>query len=99
MAVKWKKLPAFAGCAYAWITESTLNRSVGAWANYFCLGTITKAYRQVTGYLHHRVRQWLVRKHKLQGSKRSRYSATYLHGTLVLLRLQRRANRVSWTTV
>ncbi len=85
---------------WLWLSEAEqiarLNRCVGGWANYFCLGTVTKAYRQVAAYLSHRVRQWLVRKHKEQGSKRSRYSDTYLHETLGLLRLRRRPNRVSW---
>ena len=85
---------------WGWLSSVTLvaslNRCVGGWANYFCLGTITKAYRQVTAYLHHRVRQWLVRKHKLQGPKRSRFSYQYLHDTLGLLRLQRQPNRYSW---
>jgi group II intron reverse transcriptase/maturase len=73
-----------------------LNRSVGGWANYFCLGTVTKAYRHVTAYMHHRVRQWLVRKYKLQGTKASRFSYQYLHETLRLLRLQRRPNTFPW---
>ena len=84
---------------WLWLSETELiarlNRCVGGWANYFCLGTTTKAYRQVTVYLQHRVRQWLVRKHKLQGSKRSRFSDQYLHDTLGLLRLRRRPNRGS----
>jgi len=87
---------------WLWLSEAELvtrlNLCVGGWANYFCLGTVTKAYRQVTAYLGHRVRQWLVRKHKEQGSKRSRYSFTYLHDTLGLLRLERRPNRISWAT-
>ena len=73
-----------------------LNRCVGGWVNYFCLGTVTKAYRQVAAYLRHRVRQWLVRKQGGRGSKRSRYSDRYLHETLGLLRLRRQPNRVSW---
>jgi RNA-directed DNA polymerase len=75
-----------------------LNRCVGGWANYFILGTTTKAYRQVTAYLHHRVRQWLVRKHKAQGSNGSRYSDHYLHATLGLLRLRRRPTSLPWAT-
>jgi len=75
-----------------------LNRCVAGWANDFCLGTITKAYRQVAAYLSHRVRQWLVRKRKEQGSKRARYSDQYLHDTLGLLRLRRRPNRYSWAS-
>jgi len=85
---------------WLWLSEAELvvrlNRCVGGWANYFCLGTTAKAYRLVAAYLSHRVRQWLVRKHKEQGSKRSRYSHQYLHETLGLLRLQRRPNRFLW---
>jgi RNA-directed DNA polymerase len=67
-----------------------LNRLLGGWANYFCLGTITKAYRRVTAHVCHRLRQWLMRKHQGQGSKWARYSDRYLHDTLGLLRLKRR---------
>ncbi len=85
---------------WLWLSERTLvtrlNLCVGGWANYFCLGTVTKAYRRVAAHLRHRVRQWLVRKHKAQASGRSRYSDTYLHETLGLLRLQRRPNPVPW---
>jgi RNA-directed DNA polymerase len=85
---------------WLWLSEAEqiarLNRCVDGWANYFCLGTITKAYRQVTAHLCHRVRQWLVRKRQEQGSKCSRYSDTYLHETLGLLRLRRRPNRYLW---
>jgi RNA-directed DNA polymerase len=88
---------------WLWLSEAEqiarLNRCVDGWANYFCLGTITKAYRQVTVYLRHRVRQWLVRKRQEQGSKRSGYSDTYLHETLGLLRLRRRTHGYSWATV
>jgi RNA-directed DNA polymerase len=73
-----------------------LNRCVRGWTNYFCLGSVTKAYRHVTAYMRHRVRQWLVRKYKLQGSQRSRFSYQYLHETLGLLRLERRPNPFPW---
>ena len=67
-----------------------LNRLVGGWASYFCLGTVTAAYRKVTAHARHRLRQWLVRKHKVRGSRWSRFSDHYLYRVLGLLRLQRR---------
>ena len=67
-----------------------LNRLLRGWANYFCLGTVTAAYRKVTAHACHRLRQWLVRKHKVRGSRWSRFSDHYLHETLGLIRLQRR---------
>jgi group II intron reverse transcriptase/maturase len=76
-----------------------LNRVLRGWANYFCLGTVTKAYRKVTAHACHRLRQWLVRKHPVQGSKWARYGDRYLHDTLGLLRLQRRPLHLSCANV
>jgi hypothetical protein len=66
-----------------------LNQLLRGWANYFCLGPVTAAYRRVTAHACYRLRQWLVRKHPGQGPKWARYSDRYLHGTLGLLRLRR----------
>ena len=66
-----------------------LNRQLQGWANYFCLGTVTAAYRRVTVHACYRLRQWLVRKYRVRGSKWSRYSDRFLHERLGLLRLQR----------
>ena len=66
-----------------------LNRTLRGWANYFCLGSVTAAYRKVTAHACHRLRQWLVRKHKVRWSRWSRFSDRYLHATLGLIRLQR----------
>jgi len=66
-----------------------LNHLLRGWANYFCLGTVTKAYRRVTAHACYRLRQWLMRKHKVRGSRWSRYNDRYLHETLGLLRLKR----------
>jgi len=66
-----------------------LNLLIGGWANYFCLGTVTKAYRRVTHYACDRLRQWLKRKFKVQGRGKSRFPDQYLHQRLGLLRLRR----------
>ena len=76
-----------------------LNQLMRGWANYFRLGTVTKAYRKVTAHACHRLRQWLVRKHKVQRSKWTRYGDCYLHDTLGLLRLQRRPLNLSCANV
>ncbi len=73
-----------------------LNRLLRGWANYFCLGTLSKAYGAVTAHVRHRLRQWLVRKHKVQGSQWARYADQYLHETLGLLRLERRPANLLW---
>ena len=76
-----------------------LNRLLRGWANYFCLGTVTKAYRRVTAHVCHRLRQWLMRKHQVRGSKWTRYPDRYLHDTLGLLRLKRRPVNFSCANV
>jgi hypothetical protein len=72
-----------------------LNQLLRGWANYFCLGTVTAAYRRVNAHACYRLRQWLVRKYPGQGPTWSRYAARHLHGTLGLLRLQRRPHPLS----
>jgi RNA-directed DNA polymerase len=72
-----------------------LNRLLRGWGNYFRLGTVSAAYRKVTGHACHRLRQWLVKKYGVQGSRWTRYSNHYLHNTLGLLQLRRTASRPS----
>jgi group II intron reverse transcriptase/maturase len=67
-----------------------LNHLLRGWANYFCLGTISAAYRKVNAHACARLRHWLVRKYKAQGSQFSRYADRHLYAQLGLLRLQRR---------
>ena len=46
-----------------------LDRLLGGWGNYFRLGTVSAAYRKVTQHAGRRLRQWLVKKYGVQGSK------------------------------
>ena len=43
-----------------------LNRKLRGWANHFCLGPVSKAYRAVDRHTRQRLRHWLCRKNKLQ---------------------------------
>jgi len=67
-----------------------LNRLLGGWASYFCLGTVAVAYRRVTAHVCYRLRKWLARKYRARGSGWSRFPDHYLYSVLGLLRLQRR---------
>jgi group II intron reverse transcriptase/maturase len=78
---------------WSFLTEAAmvrhLNLLLRGWANYFCLGTVTKAYRRVTAHTAYRLRRWLRGKHQLRGPQWTRYSDQYLYDTLGLLRLRR----------
>jgi RNA-directed DNA polymerase len=73
-----------------------LNRILIGWANYFCLGWVSRAYRAVTAHACHRLRQWLVGTQKVQGSIWSRYNDRHLHGRLGLINLAACRHRFSW---
>jgi len=73
-----------------------LNRLLRGWADYFTLGAVNAAYRIVDSHVCFRLRQWLGRRERVQGSSRSRYSEPYLRRTYGLLKLVGRPRRLSW---
>jgi group II intron reverse transcriptase/maturase len=73
-----------------------LNRTIGGWANYFCLGPVSKAYRAVDQCTRQRLRQWLAKKHKMPGRATSRFPDAYLHQTLGLIALSGRTASFPW---
>jgi group II intron reverse transcriptase/maturase len=73
-----------------------LNHVLVGWANYFCLGSISKAYRAVDVHARHRLRQWLCAKHKVKGQGTSRFPDEYLDLTLGLVQLQSRTRNFPW---
>ena len=75
-----------------------LNLILKGWANYFRLGSVSKAYRAVDRHTRNRLRRWLCRKHKVKGSGTRRYPVEYLHETLGLTRLTRFHTTMPWAT-
>ena len=75
-----------------------LNRRLIGWANYFCLGPVSKAYRAVERHTRRRLRQWLCAKHQRPGSGIGRYSDATLHEGLGLVRLTKRTASFPWAT-
>lgn len=73
-----------------------LNRKLRGWANYFCLGSVSRSYRVVDNHSRHRLRQWLNSKHRSRGVHPIRHSAVYLHQTLGLLRLEKSTRSLPW---
>jgi hypothetical protein len=65
-----------------------LNCRLRGWANYFKLGPVSKAYHAVDRHVRERLRRWLSKKHKQRGPGYARYSDSYLHQELGLVRLR-----------
>jgi hypothetical protein len=66
-----------------------INRKLKGWSNYFCIGTVSKAYRKVNSHVRYRVRQWLCAKFKVPGQGKKRFHDQHLHQKLGLHQLQR----------
>src|SRR4030088_2257246 len=73
-----------------------LNFKLSGWANYFHLGPVSKAYRVVDAHTSHRLRQWLCRKHRVNGKGIIRYPDQYLYETLRLVRLPGLTRTLPW---
>jgi RNA-directed DNA polymerase len=65
-----------------------INDRLRGWANYFCLGSVGKAYRRVDYHVGLRLRQWWCGKHQRPGRGYAALPAQRLYGPLGLLRLQ-----------
>ena len=73
-----------------------LNRMMVGWANYFCLGPVSKAYRAVEQHARKRLRQWLCAKHKVSWPATKQFPDAVLHDVLGLVRLTTRTRNLPW---
>jgi RNA-directed DNA polymerase len=76
------------------VTE--LNWVLTGWANYFCLGPVSKAYRTIDAHVGERLRQWLRKKHKTPGRGTARFSYEHLYQKLGLKRLSLIKRNLPW---
>ena len=67
-----------------------LNRMMIGWANYFCLGPVSKAYDAVDRHAKKRLRQWLCTKHKVPWPGAKMFSAESLYDVFGLVCLPKR---------
>jgi RNA-directed DNA polymerase len=84
----------------AWLDTSVmvakLNRMMIGWANYFCLGPVSKAYSAVDIHARRRLRRWLCNKHKEPRPAFKRFPEAALHRVFGLVNLPRRTASFSW---
>jgi len=73
-----------------------LNRKLEGWANYFQLGSVSRAYGTIDRYTTQRLRRWLCRKHKVNGNGWSKFPDTYLRNELGLIKLSVHTRSLPW---
>jgi RNA-directed DNA polymerase len=86
-AMVWQETTAMVG---------KLNRMLRGWANYFKVGSVSRAYRALDSYTTMRLRRWLRNKHKIRRSGGTAYPDVYLYETLHLVRLSCLERNVPW---
>jgi len=73
-----------------------LNRKLTGWANYFCLGPVSKAYRAVDKHAANRLRWWLCGKHGVRNRGTARFPDQFLYEELGLIPLRPTTHNLPW---
>jgi group II intron reverse transcriptase/maturase len=78
------------------IVVKKLNQRMNGWANYFCLGPVSKAYRAIEQHAEKRLRQWLCAKHEVAWPAIKKFPPDSLNTKFGLIRLTERTRDFSW---
>jgi group II intron reverse transcriptase/maturase len=73
-----------------------VNRKLTGWANYYCLGTVSRTYGLVDGHARNRLRQWLRTKMAWTAVQAHRVPNVVMHQAYGLTQLQSRRRNLSW---
>jgi hypothetical protein len=73
-----------------------LNRMLIGWANYFCLGAVSKAYSAVDMHARRRLRRWLCGKHNEPRPGYQCFPEASLHAVYGLVQLPHRTASLPW---
>src|SRR3954453_17038356 len=74
----------------AWPEVRTrLNRLLGGWSAYFSYGGLASAYEAVDRHVYDRTRNFLCKRHKVQGRGTKQFSRRHVYGELAVRRLRR----------
>jgi len=73
-----------------------LNPILSGWANYFSLGSVSRAYRTVDNHVSHRLRMWLNAKHKVHRIGKKRFTDAATLKRLGVFCLQGRKGSLPW---